>query len=305
MQPFFSIIIPTYNRATLIGKAIDSVLQQSFADWELLIIDDGSTDNTKEVVTKYADIRIKYIYQQNAERCAARNNGIAQSTGRYITFLDSDDYYMPQRLMLLHAELKQRNLPQGFFYTGLQLHDIDTGRIEEREVALTAINRYDRVALGMIHSQQVVATKDVFEDNLYNTSLTVGEDMELWLRIAAKHDIQPIHGQCTIVVVEHGDRSINIQKSNSTIKQLQTYKVMFGKGHPGNNISAGVKQTLYTNAYLGYAKYNIYKHDRLKAAYWLLKSIAAQPGHPQTKYKLNLIRYSLVNPAQAVKLLHS
>lgn len=301
--PFVSVIMPTYNRAGLIGKALESVLAQSFQNWELLIIDDGSTDNTKEVIAKYTDHRIRYIYQNNAERCAARNNGIRQSLGKYITFLDSDDYYLPNRLQLLYAELESRGFPEGFFYTGLQLQDIDTGKKENKDVSLTINNRYDRVALGMIHSQQVVATKNVFEGNLYNTTLTVGEDMELWLRIAATYDIEPIAGQCTIVVVEHGDRSINVKKANPAIKQLQTYDVMFGAGHPGNKISTAVRQTLLTNAYLSYAKYHIYKHERTSAAYWLLKSITTMPGHPQTKYKLNLIRTVLLNPAQAEKLL--
>ena len=98
MQAFFSVIIPTYNRAGLIGKAIDSVLAQTFADWELLIIDDGSTDNTRQIVEAYTDRRVKYIYQENAERSAARNNGVAQAAGKYICFLDSDDYCLPDRL---------------------------------------------------------------------------------------------------------------------------------------------------------------------------------------------------------------
>ena len=78
MPPFFSIIIPTYNRAHLISMAIDSVIAQTFENWELIIVDDGSTDNTKELVDNYCSIdkRIRYIYQENAERSAARNNGI-------------------------------------------------------------------------------------------------------------------------------------------------------------------------------------------------------------------------------------
>lgn len=67
----FSIIIPTYNRAAFLPKAIESVLAQTYTDWELIIVDDGSTDNTKEVISQYSDGRIIYIYQQNAERSAA------------------------------------------------------------------------------------------------------------------------------------------------------------------------------------------------------------------------------------------
>ena len=90
----FSIIIPTYNRANLIGKAIDSVLAQTYHNWELIIIDDGSTDNTRDVVRSYNDNRIKYFYQENRGRSAARNYGIDISKGDYISFLDDDDYYL-------------------------------------------------------------------------------------------------------------------------------------------------------------------------------------------------------------------
>ena len=78
MAPLFSIIIPTYNRAPMIGKAIESVIKQSFENWECIVIDDGSTDETKSVVAKYAQIdsRIRYCYQDNQERSVARNNGI-------------------------------------------------------------------------------------------------------------------------------------------------------------------------------------------------------------------------------------
>ena len=93
---FFSIILPTYNRSKTIDKTIESVINQTYKHWELIIIDDGSTDNTKEIITNYKtnDKRIKYLYQQNKERSAARNNGIVNANGDYICFIDSDDYFM-------------------------------------------------------------------------------------------------------------------------------------------------------------------------------------------------------------------
>jgi len=100
MKPFFSIIVPTYNRAHLISKAIESVIAQSFVNWELIIVDDGSTDKTMDLIASYQekDTRIRYIYQENAERSAARNNGIDHAKGEYICFLDSDDYYLKKNL---------------------------------------------------------------------------------------------------------------------------------------------------------------------------------------------------------------
>lgn len=305
MAPFFSVIIPTYNRAALIGKAIESVLQQTFKNWELLIIDDGSTDNTKQIVAQSNDPRIKYIYQQNAERCAARNNGIQHSSAPYITFLDSDDYYLGNRLQLLHNVIEAQNFPEAFFYTGLQLQDMDSGKTEDKDVAVISADKYDNIALSMIHSQQVCAHRKVFDSNLYNVNLSIGEDMELWLRIADKYTMQPIAGQCTVVVVEHSNRSISLKNANPLIKQEDTYQVVFSNGHPGTKISPAVKTIIYCNFYFSFARYYIYKAKRVKAVYWLLKSIAAMPSHPQTRYKLNLIRHILINPAIAAQLLHS
>lgn len=94
----FSVIIPTYNRETVIKRAIDSVLCQSEKDFELIIVDDGSTDKTEDVVNSYDDNRIVYIQQANGGASSARNNGIMNARGKYISFLDSDDIWYPQIL---------------------------------------------------------------------------------------------------------------------------------------------------------------------------------------------------------------
>ena len=108
MRPFFSIIIPTYNRGHVLGKTIQSVINQNFNDWELIVVDDGSTDNTKNIINDFSknDSRIRYIYQDNQERSAARNNGIENSNGKYICFLDSDDEYLQHHLSTFYDEIK-------------------------------------------------------------------------------------------------------------------------------------------------------------------------------------------------------
>lgn len=91
-MPLISVIIPTYNRKNSISGAIESVLNQSFKDWELIIVDDGSEDKTNELVDNFLiDTRIKYIWQENRGVSAARNKGVSISRGKYLTFLDSDD----------------------------------------------------------------------------------------------------------------------------------------------------------------------------------------------------------------------
>ena len=89
-MPLISVIIPTYTREKFVTKAIDSVLKQSFRDYEIIVIDDGSTDNTREILKAYAN-KIKYIYQENSGVSSARNVGIQAARGLWISFLDSDD----------------------------------------------------------------------------------------------------------------------------------------------------------------------------------------------------------------------
>ena len=95
--PFVSVIIPTYNRAWSLKKAIDSVLEQDYKNFELIVVDDGSTDDTEALVTEYAK-SVKFVQQPNLGVSAARNKGIQISSGSLISFLDSDDYWEPKKM---------------------------------------------------------------------------------------------------------------------------------------------------------------------------------------------------------------
>lgn len=101
-----SVIIPTYNRPHYLRQAIESVLAQTYANFELIVIDDGSTDDTRLAVKQFDDPRIKYLYQNNAGRSTARNHGLEVSTGDYVSFLDDDDLYLPHKLTSQTAFLK-------------------------------------------------------------------------------------------------------------------------------------------------------------------------------------------------------
>jgi len=99
LSPKVSIVVPTYNRADFLPKAIQSVLNQTYRDWEMIIVDDGSTDNTEEVVKGYKEERIRYIvHKYNLGLSAARNTGIKNSRGKYIALLDSDDEWFPEKI---------------------------------------------------------------------------------------------------------------------------------------------------------------------------------------------------------------
>lgn len=99
-----SVVIPTYNRAMVIGKTIQSVLDQSFQDFEIIVVDDGSIDQTKKIVEHFKSDKIKYFFQENKGAQVARNNGMSMATGEYIAFLDSDDIWLPTFLEELLPE---------------------------------------------------------------------------------------------------------------------------------------------------------------------------------------------------------
>lgn len=125
-MPFFSIVIPTFNRADLVGATLESVLHQCYTDWELIVVDDGSTDHTVAVVESYRarfGERLRIITQTNAGSGAARNRGIAAANGRYIALLDSDDLWFPWTLEFYAATLETYDFPAWLTGAPLIFHD--------------------------------------------------------------------------------------------------------------------------------------------------------------------------------------
>lgn len=122
-KPFFSIILPTCNREALLPRAIRSVMNQTFQDWELIVVDDGSTDETGTLVDSFSDERIRYFFQENKGQGAATNAGIQLAEGQYICFLDSDDEYFPNHLESLNVAIQARNAPIAIFRTLAVIHE--------------------------------------------------------------------------------------------------------------------------------------------------------------------------------------
>ena len=133
---FFSVIIPVYNRAHLLGETIDTVLAQSYSHFEIIIVDDGSTDNIKEVIDKkYSqEPRVKFFRKQNEERGAARNYGLQQAIGDFAVFFDSDDFMKPHYLETLHKIITEK--PEVKLLAAKYDYD-NNGRIEHHPELLT------------------------------------------------------------------------------------------------------------------------------------------------------------------------
>lgn len=117
--PSVSIVLPTYNRSVTLSRAIDSILQQTYTDFELIIVDDGSTDATKSKVEEYSDARIRYVYQDNAGASVARNTGIQLARAPYIAFQDSDDEWLLNKLSEQMKVLKTHSSARVVIYTDM------------------------------------------------------------------------------------------------------------------------------------------------------------------------------------------
>jgi glycosyltransferase involved in cell wall biosynthesis len=296
----FSIIIPTYNRATFLSRAIESIIEQKYSNWELIIVDDGSTDNTAEVVKRFlSDNRIKYHYQENAERSAARNKGIALSSGDFITFMDSDEYMDNNRLEKLQLAILEKNNQLALYFTDI--------RFEFPDSSLNYIRRgkhfsfpVDPNALieTIIGNPQFCGSREIFQKHQFNSNLTVGEDMELLFRIANDFPLFYIEDNATITELEHENRSVNYS-SNSVYKQLETTAIMFRKGHPGYAVKKKLKNSMIAGINLRCAYGFILNNNMLKAFFKCFVSLLIMPSF-QTKHKVLILLLILIN--QRIKL---
>ena len=189
-RPTVSVIIPTYNRAHLIERAIKSVLNQTYQDFELIIIDDGSTDNTNEVLKKYieSDNRIQYIrHKINKGGSAARNTGIKNSVGKYIAFLDSDDEWLPEKLMEQLNVFKDESYEIGAVYSGFQYIDIKGNHKGRQHIPKSEGYIYDDLLTkNCVGSASTILIKKECLDQveLFDETLPSCQDWDMWIKIA-------------------------------------------------------------------------------------------------------------------------
>lgn len=206
-KPFFSIIIPTYNRKTLLKIAVDSVLRQSFEDWELLVIDDGSTDATQQDIKKVKDRRLRYIRKKHSGVSAARNTGIRAARGEFICFLDSDDRFRTRKLEYTNSFI--RRFPKYRIF--------HTEELWYRNGAILAHKKHHQKPEGMVFAQALklccisISTAalhaSVFlQVGLFNERLPACEDYDFWLKATARFPVKLIPHVLTIKEGGHRDQ---------------------------------------------------------------------------------------------------
>jgi len=188
-SPKVSVIIPTYNYAHFLPEAIQSVLAQTFQDFELFVVDDGSTDNTREVVAGFGR-RVNYIYQKNKGYSAARNVGIRLSQGEVVAFLDADDTWLPEKLEVQVAYLD--NHPEvGIVYSHFLVVDRDGNVLPQPERTHYSGMIFERLLLGNFIGMPTVAVRRECFAGIgpFDESLRTTADWELWLRLTRKNRV--------------------------------------------------------------------------------------------------------------------
>lgn len=216
-KPLISVIIPTYNRDYILPKAIESVLNQTFKDLELIVVDDGSKDNTPYLVSKYPLI---YVRKPHRGVSHSRNIGIFKARGEFIAFLDSDDVFVPEKL-----EKQLRFLEKNPSYKIVQTEEIwykGEKRINPKKIHQKAEGWFfDRaIKLCVVSISTVLMKKEVFKEvGVFDESFPVCEDYEFWLRVSLKMPIGLIK---EYLVIKSGGRPDQL----SAMRGLDYYRVL-------------------------------------------------------------------------------
>jgi glycosyltransferase involved in cell wall biosynthesis len=209
-KPLVSVIIPTYNRGWIIQEAIDSVLDQDFNDYELIVVDDGSQDDTLEILENYGNA-IAIVHQPNRGVSAARNRGIRVAAGRLIAFLDSDDRWLPQKLSIqvkffaenpdaLIHQTQEIWIRNGRRVNPKKRHHKFSGMIFERSLALC-----------LVSPSAVMIEKRLFDIvGVFDEQLPACEDYDLWLRISCRY---PVHLTDSPLVIKRGGHADQLSKA--------------------------------------------------------------------------------------------
>lgn len=252
-KPFFSIILPTHNRGHLLSTAIESVQNQIFTKWELIVIDDGSTDETKSVVLKYQleDKRISYHYQENAERSAARNRGITLSNGKYICFIDSDDYYLPEYLLRFEKFIQKNKQPEALIFCNLSF-EVNKKIIPFQLPDFQDYTPAEFFILNGIGTPRVCLHQNIVEHHRFDPTMSISEDTDLWIRITRDFPFMYLE-DFLYVAVQHDQRSVSRLNTNSARKNLRAKKKILS-GLSSQEVSPKIRRDVLHNAWFGLAQ---------------------------------------------------
>ena len=220
-RPQISVIIPTYNRAYLIPRAIRSILNQTYSNFEVIIVDDASKDNTEIAVKEFQDHRIRYIrHSKNLGGSAARNTGIHEANGEYIAFLDDDDEYLPNKFSVMSQPLAESSGKVGLAYSRVRLVDYFY------DVLFPYNGKNGNLFIDMLATPQFHISSTLIKKThivLFNESLARYQDVDFHLRILEKHEVLFINAITALWHWGHEQERIttNIKAFEEAIKYIE------------------------------------------------------------------------------------
>lgn len=232
-----SVVIPTYNQGRYICETIDSVLGQTFQDFEVIVVDDGSTDDTRQKIERYLP-RISYIYQENAGCGAARNTSILASKGEYVAFLDSDDLWLPDKLRL-QVEFMDSNPQFGMVFSDFCMFREDQITVcsffQEKKFVDSGDIFGNLIRECFIRPSTILVRREVFQKvGLHDTSLLVSADYDLWLRIAKRYPIAAM----SMCLVKYRVHDANLSKAEAIMYSdiIKILKKHYAVGYPDRGV---------------------------------------------------------------------
>jgi glycosyltransferase involved in cell wall biosynthesis len=275
----FSVIIPTYNRAGIIQGTLNSVLDQTFQDFEVIVVDDGSSDGTRLQVEALHNKKIRYYFKTNEERSVARNFGAERAEGRYLIFLDSDDRMRNDHLLNLYKYLLHHDFSPRFLFAGYVVYNPDGTKLYEYRKK--GLFRKKKLLYGnYVGCSSVVVERELFRKHQFNThpSIILFEDWELWLRIISETDLHCIPAG-SLIMINHPGRSVLNYSVPQLVEKIRYFRQVALASIPLVAGSASARRTFNMGLYSYVALHvAMAKSDRKSAARYFRKALVSDPG---------------------------
>lgn len=279
----FSVIIPVYNKANTIKTSIDSVLAQTVKDFEIVVVDDGSTDNIKEVLSSYSGLQV--FHKENGGVSVARNMGIEKARGEYICFLDADDEWKENHLETL-LFLIEKYPNTGYYFTSHITITVDG----EKHFSSDALYKYNddfecdnllnllnNTSYGIIHTNSICVKKSILvDDNIYfEPNIKIGEDTDVWYRLALKHSVAISKKETTVYLRENSTATKNSFHTHNWIFYLRADEIMRDEDI-NENIKESVEELLDRYKMTSCREYML--QENRKQAQAIIKSVKNKEG---------------------------
>lgn len=228
-MPLVSVVIPTYNRAAVLERSLRSVFGQTFEDFELIVVDDGSTDSTQEFLAQF-DGKLRHVFQENRGVAAARNTGIGLSSGELVAFLDSDDEWLPDKLARQVALFHPKGA--AFVCHTEEIWLRDGAQLMQKPIHRKQGGRFFERALErcLISPSSVMISRRLLDDvGWFDEELAAAEDYDLWLRITAFHEVDFIPEP---LVIKHGGAADQLSRIIPAIDRFRVKAIVKILAHP-------------------------------------------------------------------------